>query len=163
MLQIGDYVVSSSSGICKIEEQIWQNWSGEKKLYFVLIPINEKDSKVYITVEHAERKVRKAMSESEAWELISKLKSLTNIVIENEKLRDKEYRAAIYSGDPVMVARAIKTIYSRMQVRTGSGRKATEVDERYLKKAIHILHSELSYALGCSEDEVESKILEAIK
>lgn len=163
MLQIGDYVVSSSNGICKIEEETWQDWSGEKTLYFVLIPINEKGSKVYIPVKTAEQRVRKAMTESEAWQLISNLKLLPDIVIENQKFCEKEYKTAIYSGDPVMVARAIKTIYSRMRVRTSSGKKATAIDERYFKTAIHILHSELSYALGCKEDEVESKILEAIQ
>ena len=54
MLQIGDYVVSASNGVCKIDEEVWQDWSGEKRLYFLLVPIKEKGSKVYIPVEHAE-------------------------------------------------------------------------------------------------------------
>lgn len=162
MFQIGDYVISASNGICKIEEETWQTFSGEKTLYFVLIPLNEKGSKVYMPVENAEQRMRKAMTEGEAKELIGNLRTLPCIEIENSKLCEKEYKSAVYSGDPVMVARAIKTIYLRMQVRLSAGKKVTAVDDRYFKAAMHILHSELAYAIGCKEDEVEGRILEAI-
>ena len=162
MLQIGDYVVSASNGVCKIDEEVWQDWSGEKRLYFLLVPIKEKGSKVYIPVEHAEERIRKAMTEEEARAFMSKLKTIPALTIENEKLCEKEYKAAVYSGDPIKVAKVIKTIYSRRQKRLSSGKKVTAVDDRYFKMAIHVLHSEVAYALGCEENEVESKIISAL-
>ena len=162
MLHIGDYVVSSVNGICKIEEEVERSWSGENRLYFALIPIKEKESKIYIPVENAEQRVRKAMTQEEAREFIGKLKSTQEIPVENEKMCEKEYKAAVYSGDPMQVARVIKTIYLRKQKRTALGKKATVIDDRYYRLAIHILHSELAYALGCNEENVESKIKELI-
>lgn len=162
MLQVGDHVVSSS-GICKIAEETWQNFSGEDKLYFVLVPLHEKRSKVYVPVEKAEQRLRKAMTNDEAGNLIDSLKSMPEIEIENEKTCEKDYKAATYSGNPVMVARAIKTIYARMQDRIGKGKKVTAVDERYYKAAVHILCSELAYSLGSDENEVEAKLISSLQ
>ena len=163
MFQIGDYVVSSANGICKIDGEIEQDWSGEKRLYFVLSPIREEGAKVYIPVENADQRVRKAMTRQDAQELINKLKATPELPIENEKFCEKEYKTAIYSQDPLQIVRMIKTIYARKQQRVAQGKKTTTVDDRYFKIAIHTLHSELAYAWDCREEEVEAKIIEAIE
>ena len=162
MFQIGDCVVSSTNGICNIEDQVWLDLSGEKRMYFLLIPMKDTSSKLYIPVDSAEKRIRKAMTEDEATKLLASLKVIPELEIKNEKFCEKEYKAAVYSGDPVMLAKVIKTIYLRREKRLSSGKKTTVIDDRYFKTAIHVLHSELAYALGSEEDAVEGKIIEAI-
>lgn len=162
MLQVGDCVVSSSKGICLIKEETWENFSGAKKLYFVLIPLQEKDSKIFIPVENAEQKMRKVMTEEEAKEFISKIPLVPELEIENERMREKEYKDAVYSGNPVTIVQVIKSIYVRRQDRLSSGKKVTAVDDRYFKMAIHALHSELAYAIGAKEEDMEDIIISAL-
>lgn len=162
MLQVGDYVVSSANGICKIEEEVEQNWSGKKKTYFMLLPVKEKGTKLYIPIDTAEQRIRKAMDYDEAEDFIDSLGSVLELKIENDKLRENEYKQAVYSGEPSRIASVIKTIYVRMQKRLVQGKKTTAIDERYLKTAVHMLHSELAYALGCEEEEVEGIIMESL-
>jgi len=163
MLQVGDYVVSSANEICKIEEKVKQDWFGEMKCYFLLLPMAESGTKLYIPIETAEQRIRKAMNYEEAKDFIDRLKSVSKLKIENDKLREKEYKDAIYSGKPARIASAIKTIYLHMQKRISQGKKSTAIDEKYFKTAIHMLHSELAYALGCDEDDVEGIIIKSLE
>ena len=40
MFKIGDYVVNLKNGVCKIEDILNMNLSGESKEYYLLIPQN---------------------------------------------------------------------------------------------------------------------------
>lgn len=162
MLQVGDYVVSSANGICKIEEEVEQEWSGAKKSYFMLIPIKEKSARLYIPKETAGERIRKAMDYENAKAFIDSLGNVEELQIENEKSCEKEYKEALYSRQPERIAGAIKTMYLRTKRRNEKGMKSTAVDERYFKTAVHLLHSELAYALGCEEQEVEGIIMKSL-
>lgn len=163
MLQVGDCVVSGVNGVCKIEDEVWENnWSGEKTLYYLLIPVEEKGSKMFIPVEHAEEKVRAVMTKEKAQALLQAFPTLPDLVIENEKFCEKEYKAAVYSGDPYLIAQTVKTIHDRMKKRQNTGKKTTTVDERYYAMAMHILASEMAYVLGCEEEDVEKNINDSI-
>lgn len=161
-MKIGDYVASVANGVCQIEETVEKDWMGEKRLFYVLNPINEKGSKVYVPVDNAAQRIRKVMTKSEAKEFIEKIPTIEPLEIVNEKFCEKEYKDAIYSGDPILMARAIKTIRNRIQVKEDNGKKAVSVDERYSKLGMHLLHSELAFALQCDEKEVLDKILEIL-
>ena len=54
--------------------------------------------------------------------------------------------------------RLILTIRSRMQERIESGKKATALDERYLKLAEDYLYTELAVALDSEVEDVPERI-----
>ena len=45
MFKIGDYVVNSKNGVCKIEDIPKMNISGNNKEYYLLIPQGERNAK----------------------------------------------------------------------------------------------------------------------
>ena len=90
---------------------------------------------LHIPVETAEKRVRKILNKEEA----------------------------IQSSDPEQLIRVIKNMYHRRKQRTIQGKKTTAVDERYFKIAVHNLHSELAFALGCKEDEIQDMIQKQAK
>ena len=90
---------------------------------------------LHIPVETAEKRVRKILNKEEA----------------------------IQSRDPEQLIRVIKNMYHRRKQRTIQGKKTTAVDERYFKIAVHNLHSELAFALGCKEDEIQDMIQKQAK
>lgn len=162
-MEIGDYVASVANGVCQIEETVEQDWMGEKRLYFVLNPINEKGSKVYVPVDNAAQRIRNVMTEKEAKDFIAQIPTIEPLRVANEKFCEKEYKEAIYSGNPRTIVSAIKTIRGRIEEKEAIGKKAVSVDERYSKLGMHLLHSELAFALQCDETEVLDKILDTIK
>lgn len=162
MFKTGDFVVNANNGICEINEITTMNMSGQDKEYYVLVPIQEKTAKVFVPVDIAEKRIRLAMSEKEAWDLINGIAAVDEAYVENEKEREKIYKDAIASRDPGRLISIIKTLYLRKQKRLEEGKKNTAVDERYFKLAENNLHSELAFSLGVDKAEINQIILRHI-
>ena len=162
MFEKGNFVVNTNNGICEIEDIVTMNMSGTNKDYFLLVPIDEKTAKVYIPVDMADKRIRHAMTEADAWSLIKSIPSIEEAYVENEKEREKIYKEALSSRDPKRLIGIIKTLYLRKQERVEAGKKNTAVDERYFKLAENHLHSELAFALKVEKNEVHRIIIEQI-
>lgn len=162
MFKSGDYVVNSNNGICKIDGTVTMNTPNGNKEYYLLIPLNEPSAKIYIPVDVADQRIRYAMNKEQAIQLINDIKSIHETYIENEKEREKVYKAAISSCDPQKLVGIIKTLYLRRLEREQSGKRNTVVDERYFKLAENQLHSELSFALQFEKEQVIEMITQSI-
>ena len=76
MFEKGSFVINVNNGICEIRETVTMNMTGEEKEYYVLYPIEEKTSKIYVAVDHAEKRIRPAMNGEEARRLISEIPAI---------------------------------------------------------------------------------------
>ena len=75
MYEVGEYIVKPFSGVCRIEKIMHLDVSGadKKRLYYLLIPINDKSGKIYMPTDTADSHVRKAMNETDALKVIETL------------------------------------------------------------------------------------------
>lgn len=162
MFNKGDYVVNSNNGICKIDGIVTMNTPNGNKEYYLLIPLNEPSAKIYIPLDSAAERIRCAMNRDDALQLINSIKDINETYIENEKEREKVYKAAVSSCDPQKLVGIIKTLYLRRLEREKSGKRNTVVDERYFKLAENQLHSELSFALQIEKEQVIQMITQSI-
>ena len=129
MFNKGDYVVNSNNGICKIDGTVTMNTQNGNKEYYLLIPLNEQTAKIYIPVDVADQRIRYAMNKEQAMQLINGIKSIHETYIENEKEREKVYKAAVSSCNPQKLVGIIKTLYLRRLEREKSGkRKMTHLE-----------------------------------
>lgn len=165
MFEIGDSVVSMTNGICRITDIVDLDLSQnhEKKSYFLLVPVTGENAKVYIPRDAAEQRLRRTMNKEEAMDVIRHIGGTEELTIANEKEREIRYKEAVRSGDPFQLVKVIKNLYHRREERLAQGRKCTAVDERYFKTAVHNLHSELAYALGCPEDDIWAIIKDCVE
>lgn len=162
--EIGDYIVKSNDGVCRVDNILHLNIPGVDKntLYYLLIPIDEQSRKIYIPVNTSEEAIRKTMSAEEARTLIDRITEIEEIWIDNEKLREQQYKNAVRSYNPEALIGVIKATYSRNNQRLVQGKKTTSLDERYFKMAEHHLYSELGFAINKDENEIYQIILEHI-
>ena len=79
MFKIGDYVVNSKNGVCLIEDIQKMNFSATEKEYYLLIPLQEKNAKLYIPVNTASQRVRLAMNSEQALSFINEGKKNTTV------------------------------------------------------------------------------------
>lgn len=159
MFEKGTFVVNANNGICEIEDIVKMNMTGMDKEYYVLIPIEEKTAKVFVPIDMAEKRIRLVMTEEEAWKLIKGINTVDEVVVQNEREREKIYKEAINSCNPKYLVSILKALYIRRKSRLEEGRKCTAVDERYFKLAENHLHGELAFALGVQKSEI-SQIIE---
>lgn len=164
MYKIGDYIVKSTEGVCRVDNIQHLNMSGvdKNKLYYLLLPIGQKNQKIYIPVDKADENMRRAMTEEEAWQFIDKIPEIEGVWIENEKTREQWYKDAVRSCKPEALIGIIKMAYMRKKKRLTQGKKNMMVDERYFQMAESNLYSELGFALNKNKDEICQVITDSI-
>ena len=162
--EIGDLVSKPVTGICKIEDILYLTSQDEKnnKLYYLMKPIEDEKDKIYVPVSNSDSRLRLCLTKEEAWNLIKRIPEIPTAWINNEKLREQNYTAAVKANDPEALVAIIKMIYQRKQKRLAQGKKCTATDARYFQIAENLLYMELGAAIGKPKKEVCETIIEYI-
>ena len=162
--EIGDLVSKPVTGICKIEDILYLTSQDEKnnKLYYLMKPIEDEKDKIYVPVSNSDSRLRLCLTKEEAWNLIKRIPEIPTAWINNEKLREQNYKEAVKANDPEALVAIIKMIYQRKQKRIAQGKKCTATDARYFQIAENLLYMELGCAIGKPKKEVCETIIEYI-
>lgn len=164
MLKVGDFIVNANNGICRIEDIVHLDMSttSKDKLYYLMIPLEEKSAKIYIPVDSKNHRIRKVIDAERAWELIDEIPQIEEMVFEDDRQREQKYKQAIQSCDPEILVSIIKSMYHRKQERDAQGKKNAAVDERFFKLAENNLYAELAFSLGKEKGEMHKFIVDRI-
>ena len=148
--EIGDLVSKPVTGICKIEDILYLTSQDEKnnKLYYLMKPIEDEKDKIYVPVSNSDSRLRLCLTKEEAWNLIKRIPEISTAWINNEKLREQNYKEAVKANDPEALVAIIKMIYQRKQKRLAQGKKCTATDARYFQIVENLLYMELGAAIG---------------
>lgn len=162
--EIGDLVSKPVTGICKIEDILYLNPQDERnnKLYYLMKPIEDEKEKIYVPVSNADSRLRLCMTKKMAWSLIKRIPEIPTAWVNNEKMREQNYKEAVKANEPEALVSIIKMIYQRNQKRLAQGKKCTATDARYFQTAENLLYMELGVALGKSKQEICETIIEYI-
>ncbi len=164
MYSVGDYVVKLGKGVCKVEDITSVDMPGADKnrLYYLLLPLEEKNAKLYVPVEMSEKKLRPVITREAAWRLIGHMDDILTLSVTDERQRENMYKDALQSCEPERIVAVLKTIYQRKNMRNTQGKKITTVDDKYFKLAEDVLHSELAFAIGREKQEMYQVISENV-
>ena len=164
MYNVGAYVVKPNTGICKIEDIVLMNLAGSgDKQYYMLLPVSDAKSKLYVTVDADRTRLRPVMTKDEAENFINGIAGIDAIWVPNDKLREQQYREAFRTNEPEDLVGIIKNLYLRGQARLAQGKKITSTDERYFRQAEKALYSELAFSLGVEIGQIQNIITETIE
>ncbi|MBP5281742.1 MAG: CarD family transcriptional regulator [Lachnospiraceae bacterium] len=160
----GDYVVCGSKGVCTVEDVTKLVMPGvdEKREYYVLKPVYNISTTVYIPVDAGKESMRGVLSAAEANSLIRRIDDIAPIAIANDKMLEQEYRGCMRTNQCEEWVRIIKTTRQRKMKRQEMGRKVTAVDAKYSRIAEDSLFGELAVALGIPKDKVPDYIQKEI-
>lgn len=156
MFQINDTVIYGTQGACKISEIMQKKFAGKPMKYYVLKPIYDENSTVYIPVDNQGlvNKMRRLLSAREIHEIIQAMPDEECVWIENEHERKQAYKDIISRGDRLELVKLIKTLYFHQQAQQAKGRKLHMADERYFKEAEKLLYSEFALVLNIEPEQV---------
>ncbi len=164
MYSIGDLFIYGTSGACKIIEIKEEKFTNEIKTYYILAPFNDLKSTIFVPIDNEKlvSKMKKILNESELMELINSIPNLDNIWIENINLRREEYKKIINSNDRLKILSLLKTLYERKNELSKAGKNLSVYDERFLKQAQKIIHSEIAVVFNMDSNDVEPFIKKTI-
>lgn len=165
MYQINDTVLYGTHGVCQIAEITQQSFGNPTKTYYVLKPVHNPSSTIYVPVdsEALTSKIRQVLSREEIYELIHSMPYEESYWIENEPERKERYREIIAKGDRHELIQMLKALYHHQQQQALRGKKLHAADERYFKEAEKLLYDEFALVLNIKPSQVLPFIMEQIQ
>lgn len=165
MFNVGDTVIYSGQGICKIEEKVEKDLKGKVTEYLVLKPIYEKSSTIFLPLNNAAlvSRMRPVLSKDEIMNIINSIPEQESIWIENENQRKTKYGEIITRSQPTELIRLIKTLSLHEKKQKERGRKFHLTDETFLKDAEKILFNEFAHVLNIQTNEVSPFIMKQLE
>ena len=166
MFHVNDVIVYGTQGVCQIAGIEEKTLSGVKRLYFVLKPVKDSGSTIFVPTDNecVLSKMHRLLSETEINDLIDSMPGEDALWIQKDYDRKECYRKILASGDHGELIKMIKTIYIHKKEREAEGKRLHALDEQFFKEAEHILYNELQYVLKLSsKDEVTAYIFSRIE
>ena len=162
MFRVNDYVMSFSSGVCRITAIKADEASSNDSEYFVLSPVYQSNLTVMVPVRSAGNLMRPILTKEEVLVLIASMPDLETIAVPDCRERTNMFKAALKTRDNNSLIKVIKTLYLEKQSKTSSNQKLTKPDEEIMNAAERQLNEEFAIALEITPEEVPSLILSCI-
>ncbi len=160
MYKVGDLIVYSKTGVCKVKNIGAIAFSGAPfdKEYYTLEPLFDEGS-IYVPVD-TEVPMRPVVSKEEADEIILNIPKAkignTNIHKANEIRAAIDKRLETQSPEDLIVV--VKTLEKKDEMAEKEGKCLSTTDKNYLKYAKRLLYGEFAVALGIDFDDVREYI-----
>ena len=156
MFTEGQLVIYGGEGVCRIAAVGPSSLSGtdKTKLYYTLTPLTR--SGTVLTPVDTKVLMRPILSRQEAEDFIAQLSQLPPEEPESRSMRllKEFYQQIVTSYDCRRMAGLIRSAVRRRKHALRTGRKVSQMDERYLRRAENALYGELAAALDLPEEEV---------
>ncbi|MBU6079907.1 MULTISPECIES: CarD family transcriptional regulator [Allobacillus] len=163
MLSIGDLIVYSSHGICRVEDICDQTYGGVTKKYYMLQPVdNDQNLTIHAPVESKQKNMQRIMNRSEAEKVIETFSGEGVEWIERPQQRTRDYKSILNQGDRLEIAKVASTLLRKKQETEEEGRKFSELDGKLLKNIQDILFREVAIVLNKPYEKVVKRIDELV-
>ena len=156
MFAAGDFVFYGSGGICRIADVLPAplEHMPAGRMYYVMHSIHDSNGVIYVPVDSDQVFLRSLITKEEAELLLRQIPAILPIEESNAKLLREKYLLAMKQHTPVEWIRVVKTIRRRREVLAGRAQRLSETERSFGENAMRFLRTELSLALGLSEEEL---------
>ncbi len=162
--EIGEKIIYSQSGVCAVEDITENEFYGERTEYYVLRPLYDKGSLIYVPTanETLVSRIRGAMTKDEVNGIINYMPNAEDIWIDNDNERREVYSVILLENEPKKLTELIKTLRGRRETQRMKKKRLHIADENFLERAQRILCDEISFVLGLDRSSVDAYIASRI-
>lgn len=156
MYQVNDLLVYKKD-VCVVEE-VKSKYIKDID-YYVLSPITDKSLKIQIPTTSSA--IRSLITKERIEEIIANIPNIEIIKNETKKL-ENDYKQLMQSGTHEDLIKIIKTTYLRNKERLDNNKKTTDKDNYYFNQAELYLYNEFSVVLGLTYEETKQYIIDKL-
>ncbi len=151
----GDVFIYGTSGVCRIEDICIKDLGMMKKEYYILRPVYDERSILYIPTDSEKLAVRAKtlLTEKEVYEIADNVSEKYEWVID-DKQRNEVFKNILEEGKSLDMAKLIYTLHCRKKELAQKSKKLRGADENILQRAEKLLYEEFAYVLGVKPEEV---------
>ncbi len=162
MVKVGDLVIYSSHGICRVDDICELSFGGSTKEYYVLEPVeNDGRLKIHAPVDK-KNNMQPLIDKTEAQKVIESFRQDGVEWVDRPQSRTREYKDIVSKGDRIEIAKVANTLLRKKHETEEEGKKFSELDGKLLKSIQDILFKEVAIALNKPYDKVVKKIDELV-
>ena len=163
MFKVNDYIMYGTTGVCKVIEIKKEKFLGkEEREYYVLEPVYSKNTVIKIPVDNTTIRMRELLSKEAIEELINIVPNADTTWIEDDRIRNEQFKSMLKSGDCEELITLIRTIYLGKKTKKSIGKKLYKGDDEIMQAAEKILNEELAFILDIAPEEVPNYIKEQV-
>lgn len=161
MYSIGETIIYTTYGICRVEDIVQKEFNKELHDYYILRPLHDPKACLQVQVNNpvTQEKLRAILNKNEVFDLIKQIPQILPYWIENENERKRHFSGILRSGTRVEIIGIIRSIYEHHQKLKERGKKLHACDEQYYKDAEKIIFDEFAYVLDINHLEVKEFII----
>ncbi|MEC5423497.1 CarD family transcriptional regulator [Virgibacillus sp. C22-A2] len=165
MFTIGELVIYSTHGICKIDDICEKNFSGITRSYYVLRPVDNNNHHLTISTPVNSDKVvmLELMQKEEANELLEVFKCPGIKWNDSANARHNIYSKLVNTGNRKEIVKVVSTLMRRKSEMELLDRKLYEQDRKLLEATQKVLFQELALSLNTTSAEINNKVTRLIK
>ncbi|XER11640.1 hypothetical protein SATMO3_18100 [Sporomusa aerivorans] len=126
----------------------------------MLQPVYNTNVTIKTPVNNSNAAMRPIISKDEILALIAMMPEIEPVLVDNEKQRSEQFRAALKTGKTEEWIKIIKTLYLDKKAKSAVNKKLTKTEEGIMNSAEKQLNEEFATALNISPDEVVPYILD---
>jgi CarD family transcriptional regulator len=162
MFKVGDLIIYSGQGICRIEDICEKTILGETKDYYILHPVAGSSLKISTPVDNKKVLMMEIISLEEAHEIIEAFRLPGLEWIEAASYRVQEYSNIVKSGNRKKISKVANTLIRKKHEAELNGKKIPEQDNRILNNIKNILFLELAIAFETTFEAIDERITSLI-
>lgn len=160
MFSAEEVIIYGGYSVCKIAEITQRELDGKMVDYYVLKPIFNPGSTVFVPVnnETLQKRMHTVIGRENAEKLIISMPQIDTIWVDNENARKEKYKDILAKRDRSKIIGLIKALHIHQRQQAEKKRRLHISDERFLKEAEKTLCEELAFVLGMSPEDVPNLI-----
>ena len=163
-IAIGTYVLYGKTGVCLVQEQKDIRIGKQSSSYYVLLPVGDGRSSVYVPCDNEElvARMRPLLSREEIDVLLSDADTEKQPWLEDRTARSNLYRVVMAEGDRRQLIRVIFCLFRKKHERLEQGKRLSMMDDAALQECMRLIDEEFSMVLDIPRTAVVDYILERI-
>ncbi|WHY86847.1 CarD family transcriptional regulator [Neobacillus novalis] len=164
MFNIGDLVIYSAHGICKIDDICDKTVSGITRTYYVLHPLDNNHQLTISTPVNNDKVLMLELIHQEgANNILESFKYPGIKWVDNPNIRFKLYSDIINTGNRKEIATVVNTLIQKQIEAERHEKKLYEQDRKLLNHTQNILFKELAISLNTTFEEINERVIRLIK
>lgn len=163
--KVGDTVLYGSDGVCHIDEISERRIGSETLSYYVLKPVFDAKSTVFVPMQNQKllAKMTDILSEEELLASLADAKLSPFGWTDDDGQRKEIFKEIIDTGCIADIIRVVRLLYIRKKELVACGRKLRVTDEIILKECEKILYDEFALVLSMNRESVPDFLAEKLE
>ncbi len=160
MFNAEEVIIYGGYSVCKIVEITQKELDGKMVDYYVLKPVFNSGSTVFVPVnnEILRKRMHTVICKNDALDLIKSMPMIEVIWVDNENARKEKYKGILAKRERSEIIGLIKALHIHQKQQADKKRRLHISDERFLKEAEKTLCEELAFVLETAPEDVPALI-----